>query len=223
MSDDSFIREVNEELRQDQMKALGRRYGPIAIGIAVLAVLGTAAWVAYDYWSTSRANASGDRFAQALELSEEGNNQEALEVLQDLEETGAGAYPMLARLRAATALADSGDVEGAIAGFDAVANDGSAPAAIRDMARLRAALLLVDHGSYADVAARVEALTADGNPMRHLAREALALAAWKEGDRENALALFGQIADDEQAPQGARQRAEMMSDLIAGSGSGQSG
>ena len=35
MSDDSFIREVNEELRQDQAKALWDRYGPAFIGLAV--------------------------------------------------------------------------------------------------------------------------------------------------------------------------------------------
>ncbi|WP_028034227.1 tetratricopeptide repeat protein [Chelativorans sp. J32] len=223
MSDDSFIREVNEELRQEQMRALGRRYGPIAIVLAVLVVLATVAWVAYDHWSTSRANASGDRFAQALELAEEGNSDEALKILDELETSGFGAYPVMARLRAATTLADSGDTEAAIAKFDEVANSSSVPAAIRDMARLRAALLLVDHGSYADVAARVETLSADSNPMRHLAREAMALAAWKEGNRENALSLFGQVADDEQAPAGARQRAEMMMDLISGSTPGESG
>ena len=42
MSDDSFIREVNEELRQDQAKALWDRYGPIVLGIAVAVVLATA-------------------------------------------------------------------------------------------------------------------------------------------------------------------------------------
>ena len=50
MSDDSFIREVNEEIRQDQAKALWDRYGPAVIVLAVLVVLGTAAFVGYDYW-----------------------------------------------------------------------------------------------------------------------------------------------------------------------------
>ncbi|MDZ5698887.1 tetratricopeptide repeat protein [Chelativorans sp. M5D2P16] len=219
MSDDSFIREVNEEFRQDQMKSLWRRYGALAVGIAALLILATASWVGYDYWSTSRANQAGDAFAQALELADEGQTEEALAALEELETSGYGDYPMLARLRAATLLAEAGRYEEAVAKFDAVAANGSAPAAIRDLANLRAGLILVDHGSYADVAARVEALTDDDNPMRHTAREALALAAWKEGDRENALALFEQIIDDPRAPSGTRQRAEMMSELIAGSAS----
>ncbi|MBE0692252.1 MAG: hypothetical protein IH590_04000, partial [Aquamicrobium sp.] len=80
------------------------------------------------------------------------------------------------------------------------------------------ALLLVDHGSYADVAQRVETLTGETNPLRHSAREALALAAWKEGRMADAAALYDQIVDDEGAPQNIRQRATLMSELIRGSG-----
>src|SRR5690606_8816863 len=98
-----------------------------------------------------------------------------------------------------------GDDAGAVAAFDSVAGDSAVPAAIRDMARLRAALLLVDTGSHADVAARVEALTGDENPLRHAAREALGLAAWKEGRGADALRLFEQIAADAASPRNIRQ------------------
>ena len=69
MSDDSFFREVNEEMRQDQARALWDRYGPYALALAVLVVLATAGFVAWEYWSTSRANRSGDAFSQALTLA----------------------------------------------------------------------------------------------------------------------------------------------------------
>lgn len=218
MSDDSFIREVNEELRQDQAKALWDRYGPIAIGVAAAIILATAAWVAWDYWTTSKANKSGDEFLQALRLANDGKSDESLAALAALEKEGYGAYPLLARMRSATVLAEKGDFAGAVAGFDAVAADGSVPASIRDMARLRAALILVDNGTYADVAQRVEALTADTNPLRHSAREALGLSAWKEARAADALKLFEQVADDQTAPRNSRERATMMVELIRGSG-----
>ncbi|MCG7506231.1 tetratricopeptide repeat protein [Mesorhizobium retamae] len=218
MSDDSFIREVNEEIRSDRAKALWDRFGPILIGAAVLIVLGTAAFVGYRYWDTSRANRSGDAFSQALKLANDGKQDEALTALSQLEKDGYGAYPLLARMRAATVKADKGDFDGAVKDFDDVAADGAIPAPLRDMARLRAGLLLVDHGSFADVSSRVEALTADTNPLRHTAREALGLAAWKEGKSKDALKLFEQISADEGAPGNSRQRASMMADLIRGSG-----
>jgi hypothetical protein len=219
MSDDSFIREVNEEIRKDQARALWDRYGPALIAAALLVVLGTAAYVGYRYWDELRANRSGDAYSQALVLADSGKNDDALAAFAQLEKDGYGAYPMLARMRAATVKADKGDVDAAVKDFDAVAADASIPTVLRDMAKLRAALLLVDNGSFAEVSSRVEALTADGNPLRHSAREALGLAAWKDGKNADALKLFDQIAADEAAPRNVRQRATMMAGLIRGSGS----
>ena len=219
MSDDSFIREVNEEIRQDQAKALWDRYGPAAIALAILVVLGTAAFVGYNYWVETRASQSGDAFSQALRLANEGKNDDALKALQALETEGHGAYPVLARLRSATVLAGGGDFSGAVAAFDAVSNDGSIPVAIRDMARLRAAIVLVDHGTFADVSSRVEVLNADNNPLRHSARELLGLSAWKEGKSTEALKFFDQISADDAAPRNVRERANLLTELIRGSGS----
>jgi hypothetical protein len=218
MSDDSFFREVNEEIRQDRARALWDRFGPWALAIAVLVVLGTALFVAWEYWVESRANRSGDAFSQALSLANEGRNDEALGALQDLEIEGYGAYPLLARMRAATVLAARGDHAGAVASFDQVAADTSIPGAIRDMARLRAALILVDSGSYADVSARAETLTGDTNPLRHTARETLGLSAWKEGRTADALTLFEQIVADTETPRNVRERATLLAELIRGQG-----
>jgi hypothetical protein len=220
MSDDSFFREVNEEMRRAQAQALWDRFGPVAIVVAVLVVLGTAAWVAWDYWTVSRANTSGDAFSQALTLANEGKSDEAMAAFEALEKDGYGAYPLLARMRSATVLAEKGDFSGAVAAFDEVAADTSIPEALRDMAKLRAGLLLVDHGSYQDVATHLEAMTADTHPLRHSAREAIGLAAWKEGNATEALRLFELVEGDQTAPRNARERATMMAELIRGSGTG---
>lgn len=220
MSDDSFVREVNEELRQDQLKAVWRRYGMAIIGAVVLVLAATAGYVAWNYWTEQRANRSGDDFSAALQLSNEGRTEEALEALNQLQADGFGAYPVLARMRAATVRAEAGDFQEAIEAFDSVSVDSAVPASIRDMARLRAALLLVDHGTYGDVATRAEPLSDDTNALRHSAREAMALAAWRAEDFENAQRLFEMIVNDSAAPTNTRQRAEMMVELIAGSVSG---
>ncbi|PWL19165.1 hypothetical protein DKP76_00945 [Falsochrobactrum shanghaiense] len=218
MADDSFIREVNEELRSEQMKSIWRRFGPILMGGAVALVLGTAGMVGYQHWSDSRASASGDKFLAALDLAAEGKNDEALAALDDLEKTGYGSYPVLARLRAAAVLAEKGDAAAAVAAFDKVAADNGVPSQLRDVARLRAAYLLVDSGSYEDVASRVETLSADGHPMRGSAREALGLAAWKAGRFDDAFKLFDQLANDNLVPANIRQRANTMLDLMRGAG-----
>lgn len=218
MADDNFIREVNEEIRREQARALWDRYGAAVIAAAVLVIVATAAYVGYRYWNETRANHSGDAYSQALELADAGKSDDALAAFTQLEKDGYGAYPLLARMRAATVKADKGDIAGAVKDFDMVATDNAIPSVLRDMARLRAGLLLVDHGSFADVSSRVEVLTGDDNPLRHSAREALGLAAWKDGKSADALKLFEQISADEAAPRGVRERATMMAGLIRGSG-----
>lgn len=220
MSDDSFIREVNDELRKDRAKALWDRYGAALIAAVVLIIVGTAAYVGYRYWDELRANRSGDAYSQALVLADAGSNDDALAAFAQLEKDGYGAYPLLARMRAATVKADKGDFDEAVKDFDAVAADNSIPAVLRDMARLRSALLLIDHGTFADVSSRVETLTADTNALRHSAREALGLAFWKDGKKADAQKLFEQIVADDAAPRNIRQRATIMAGLIRGSGNG---
>ncbi len=214
MTDDSFIREVNEELRSEQMRAVWRRFGPILIGGAVAIVIGTAGYVGYEYWRESKAAVSGDQFLTALELAGENKTDEALSALKTLETEGAGSYPLLAQLRSATLLEQKKDMAGAVSAFDAVAADNKAPVALRDVAKLRAAYILVDTGSYDDVAKRAETLSADGNPMRGSAREVLGLAAYKAGRTDDAVKLFQQNADDAAIPANLRQRANTMLDLM---------
>jgi hypothetical protein len=218
MSDDHFVREVDDEIRSDQFKSLWDRYGIMVIGAAVAIVLATAGWRGYEYWRDSKASASGDAFLSALTKANSGDNDGALAELTTLEQSGYGAYPVLARMRAATVEAAKGDAAKAVSAFEAIASDASVDASIRDMARLRAGLLLVDTGSYEDVAKQVEVLSSDGNPLRHSAREAMGLAAWKAGKAVEAEGFFKQLADDDEAPRNLGERAELMLDVIKSSG-----
>jgi hypothetical protein len=218
MSDDHFVREVDEEIRSDQFKSLWDRYGIVLISTAVAIVLATAAWRGYEYWTKSQASKSGDAFLAATQLAAKGDSDAALAALADLEKTGFGSYPVLARMRTATVEAAKGNMTKAVELFDAVSNDTGVDAAIRDMARLRAGLLMVDSGKYQDVAARVEVLSSEVNPLRHSAREALGLAAWKEAKAAEAEGFFKQIADDTTAPANLVQRANLMLDVIKASG-----
>ncbi len=218
MSDDSFVKEVDDELRTDQFKSIWNRYGIVLAGAALAVVLGTAAFEGYKYWSAAQASKSGDLFLAALTQAKDQKQDDALKSLAELEKSGTGSYPVLARMRSATVLAAKGDAKGAIAAFDSVAADTKVDAAVRDMARLRAALLLVDHGTYEDVAKHAEVLTADTNAMRHSAREALGLSAWKAGKVTEAKGFFQSIVDADNAPRNVADRAALMLSVIAASG-----
>ncbi|MGO4198554.1 tetratricopeptide repeat protein [Rhizobium sp. YAF28] len=217
-NDDSFIREVNEELRSDQMKGAVRRFGRYIIAIAVLIVLGTIGKVAYEYWDNTRSSGAGDQFLAAMKLADENKTDEALAALDKLEKEGHGAYPVLARMRAATVQSQKGDNAGAIASFQTIAKDKSVPAAVQDAAKMRAGWLLIENGAYEQVSAAVEEMAVPGNAFRHSAREALGLAAYKAGNMAQARQWFQSIVDDVDSPRGVANRAHMMLDLITASG-----
>nr|WP_316655324.1 tetratricopeptide repeat protein [uncultured Gellertiella sp.] len=217
-NDDSFIREVNEELRSDQFRGAWKRYGKAVIALAAFIVIGTAGERTYAWWSSSQASVSGDRFLAAIDLAKASKPDEALAAFSALEKDGFGAYPVLARMRAAALKAEKGDKAGAVADFSAIGKDGTIPPAIQDVAHLRAAWLLSETGTYPDVSAEVEALTATTNPLRHSAREVLGVAAYHGGDVKRAKEWFTAIANDPETPRNVGRRASMMLDVIAASG-----
>ena len=218
MSDESFIREVEEELRSDQLKNFWDRYKYFVIGGAIAIVVGTAGYRYWQYHTQSVAAASGDRFLEAVELSGDDKHDEAIAKLETLAKDGSGQYPALSKLRLAGELAAKGDAEKAIAAFDAIANDSGFDQTLRDIAKVRAGLLLVDHGTPDQVADRLEAMAGTGQHFRHSAREGMGLAAYKAKKYDDALKWFALIEQDNEAPQGVRQRVQIMLSLLAGMG-----
>lgn len=217
-NDDSFIREVNEELRSDQLRVIWRRFGRLIIALAVLIVVATAVYSAYRYWSSGKANNTGDKFMAALALADQNKPDEALKALDAIEQTGQGDYPVLAKIRAASVTADKGDPKSAIAMLQSASKDTSAPEVVRDAARLRAGFLLVANGTYDQVSAEVEELTAAENPFRASAREILGLSAYKNKDFPQARQWFQTIVEDAQSPRNVVNRAQMMLDLMNSAG-----
>lgn len=218
MADDSFIREVDEQMRQDRARDLWSKYGRVIIGLAVLVVLATAAFRGWEYYAQSRSEAAGDKWLQAIELSADGRHDDALAALEEVAQSEVGQYPALARMRRAGETAASGDAEAAIAAFDAIAADSAFDPVFRDMARLRAGMLAVDAEPLEQVRARLEPLVQAGGAYRHSAREAVGIAAIKAGELQIAHDQFSAIARDAGAVSGARDRAQLMLDYLAGRG-----
>ena len=218
MSDESFIREVNEEIRQEKAKALWGNYGPYLILAAVLLVLGTGIYQFYDHWQSSKAGRIGDTLLTSLDLANEHNFDESLKRLDEVEKSDFGDYPFLAGLRKASIFMEQGDANKAVAEFDKIADNKKAPEIIQKVAKLRAAYILVDNGSFEDVEKRVKDLATDVDPTRIMAREALGLSAYKAGKMDEARYYFQKIADEGLEGIKATERSRLMLDLMQSSG-----
>jgi len=209
-----IFQEIDEDLRREQAGKLWQKYGRFVIALAIFIVLTVAAWRGWEWYAQREANAAGARFEDALSLSRGGNTKEAAGSLSSLVKDAPSGYRTLSRFRLATETGRDNPADG-IKAFEALADDTSLGKVLQDLARIRAGYLAVDSAAYADLAAKIEPMTAAGEPWRHAAREILGLAAWKAKDLPTASKWFEAVAGDKDVPASARQRADVMLQLIS--------
>jgi hypothetical protein len=214
MSD--IFREVDEDVRRDKAAEFWKKYQNHLIAVAALIVLATAGWRFYDYRREQTAQAAGAQFEQALELDRTGKTADAAGAFAKIAAEAPSGYRLVARLAQAALLSKS-DPAGAIAAYDALAQDSSIGALFQETARLRAALLRMDAGETDKAKSALEALAAPTGAYRHTAREMLGVEALAAQDYEGAGKWLDMIVADPEAPQSVRQNAELLLGLV-GSG-----
>jgi hypothetical protein len=213
-----IFNEIDEELRQEKLKKLWDRWGVLVLAAAVALVVAVAGWRVWDHMRQQRAAQEGDAYVAASELARTGDPKAAETALIELAKTSIGGYPALAGMRAAGARAQAGEIEPAIAAFDAIAADAATPLRLAEIARIRAAYLAVDVADRAAVETRAAPLAAAGRPYRAAAREILALAAWKAGDTAAVAARIAEIETDPETPRDLLDRISVLSALVKAQG-----
>jgi hypothetical protein len=213
MSDDNIFREVDEDLRREQMTALLDKYGVyLLIGAAVIIVI-VGGYNGYRWWSVKQAAENGAVYYRAAQLAQDKKPPEAIAAFSKIAAERSGGYRTLAELEIAALHAQEGRKVDAVAMYDHVAQTG-ADATLRDFARIQAAALRLDDADRAEMVKRLDGLNNANNPWRYSARELLALAAFRSGDTSESEKMFTQILTDGGAPAELRGRAEAMLALL---------
>ena len=207
MSD--IFREIDEELRRDNLLKLWRRYGKYIIAVAVAALVIAGGIVAWRDHQASERLAQGARYSGALELIRTGKDADAARAFAALAHE-AGGYGVLAAFEEAELLAKSGDRKGAIAAYDRLAANSGIDPEFRDLAVLLSVMQALPDSDAKTLVERLQPLTAGGNPWRASALDLTAAAKLKAGDRDGAREIYRQLADDLAAPQPLRARAAEM-------------
>ncbi len=211
---DAFLREVDDELRRDQIAAAWRRWGLVGIGAVVVAMLAFAGWLYWNHRAEQRAGTDGEQLQAAYDQLAGGQSAEADATLTNLAGSGRAGYRALAALAEADQLQQKNDAKGAAAKFAAVAADDSLGQPFRDLALIRQTVIEYDGLPPQTVVERLRPLAAPGNAWFGTAGELTAIAYVRQGRRDLAGKLFGQIARAEDVPQSIRQRAVQMASLM---------
>ncbi|MBT6927068.1 MAG: hypothetical protein HN984_12725 [Marinovum sp.] len=205
MSDtDSFIDEVNEEVRRDRIFNLFRRYGWIAVA-AVLLLVGGAAW---NEWRASQeqaqAEAMGDAIVAALNLETASARAAAL---QEIEVTQASA---IVQLLSAAQLASDDRGDEAVAQLTAVHSNEALPLIYRQIAEFKS-LVIADAGQSVETRRNgFESLISSGSALRVLSEEQLALLDIGANDVGGALVRLQRLLEDSEITPGVRRRVTQL-------------
>jgi hypothetical protein len=120
---DSLLREVDEELRRDQMQKIWERYSGLIFGVAALIVVGVWGYKFLEGRRISAAETAGAEFAAASQLAADLKNDDAQKAFEKIAASGPSGYAALAKLQVAGAQARAGKSAEALATFDTLAKE----------------------------------------------------------------------------------------------------
>jgi hypothetical protein len=212
MSDESLFREVDEEVRQEEVQRFFTRHGKLLGSLAIALVVGVAGYEGFKFWRKSTGEAASVIYHDALKKADDGKSEDAIAALKAVP-AGSGFAPMAA-LAEAELLAKDGKASEAVAAYDAFAAKSTDPV-LQNLAKLKAAYLLLDTAKPEELASRVQSFDVAKSPWRHQAREILGLASWRAGNYAEAKKYMNAIAADLATPAAMRQRTQMVLELLA--------
>ena len=211
---DVLLREVDEELRREQLAKLWDLYGTYVLAGAAAIVIGIGGFKWWEGRKLAAAQAAGSRYEAAADLAQSGKAEEAVKAFEAIAKDGPTGYAVLASLRAAGVAAKAGKTTEAVAAYENVAANSAAEPLLRDFARLQVAALKVDAADWTEMQNRLNDLINDKNAWRYSARELLGLAAYRAGKLDEARQSFGQLVADAKVPPSIADRARSVMSLV---------
>jgi len=204
---ESFVREVDENLRRDQMRDIAQSYGKWIIAAVILFLAAVGGYLYWQYRQETQAIADSEAMSTALDKVASGDVKDAQAAMVPLSDSSVDVTRASAILgRAAMALRQN-DRKAAIDLYRQVAADDGLPQAYRDLATVRGTMTEFDSLKPDEVIARLAPLSQPGNPFFGSAGEMTGMALLAKGDRAGAGQMFARMAADKQVPESIRSRA----------------
>ena len=207
---ETFVREVDENLRRDQLRDFFKAYGNWLIAALILFLAASGGLIWWRQHQTERAEAQVEQLAKIYSDVGAGKTAQAPQQLDQLSDSNSKAVRASAVFARAALALQQGDTKTAIASYKAIGEDSGLPRPYRDAALIRRTALEFDQLQPQEVISRLQPLTKPGEPWFGSAGEMTAMALAKQGKRSEAGQLFATIAKDNTVPSAIRERATQL-------------
>lgn len=212
---DSLLREVDEELRREQMQKIWERYNGLILGAAALIVVGVGGYKLLESRRIAASEAAGAEFTSALVLSEANKADEATKAFEKISQSGPEGYATLAKLHLAGAHAKAGRTAEAVTAYQSIISDSASDSLLRNFAQLQVASLKVGEGDFTEQQNRLTPLAGDDSAFKVTARELLGLSAFKAGKFDEARKYYEPLLIDPKASRAIQERVKIVMGEIA--------
>ena len=207
---DTFVREVDENLRRDQLRDFFKAYGNWLIAGVILFLAASGGLIWWRQHQVEHSQAQVEEFAGVFKDIGSGNTAQVPQKLDRLSDDGTKAVRASAIFARAALALQQGDTKTAIASYKSAAADSGLPQPYRDAALIRQTALEFDQLQPQELIARLQPLAKPGEPWFGSAGEMTALALAKQGKRQEAGQLLSAIAKDTSVPPSVRDRATQL-------------
>ena len=211
---EAFIREVTEEVKNDQLKQMWEKYGIYIILLVVFAIVGAVSYEGIKSWQIKRSETWSDTYAYALNLEGQGKYDESLEVLEKMEQTGGNIYSNIAKLQTANILFEQGKIDAAVEILEEIVEDKSINKKLRDVSAIKLASYKLDSGSYEEIETLLKPLIEENGSWASIAKEMMAMASIREGNIEEGRAIYNELLNTPNLPDALKMRVQDMLSVL---------
>jgi hypothetical protein len=208
---ETFVREVDENLRRDRLRDFLKQNGTWLVAGLVLFLAACGGIIWYQQHRQQLAEKHVEELAQIYKDIGVGKTAKVPQQLDDLSNASSKAVRATALFTRAALAIQQNDNKLAVATYKKIADDGSLPDAYRNAALIRQTALEFDDMKPEQVIARLAPLAKPGNPWFGSAGEMTALALIKQGKKKEAGQLFAAMAKDKSVPDAIRNRSIQIS------------
>ena len=205
---DAFIQEVDEDVKNDSLKALWDKYGLFVIAFVVIAVSAAVSFDRIQAWRIAANQRKTEAYVTATTVG--ATAEEKIGNLQQISKDNQGLFSDFAKLQIANILLADGKQDEALAALEKLADEKEVNKEVKHVALMKLATYRVDTMGKDEFAALLQPVLAENSSWTPMAQDLLALSAIKNGDIETAREIYTKLLKIKDLPENFRNKIQDM-------------
>ncbi len=204
---DAFIMEVDDEVKNDNLKAFWKKYGLFIVLFVILVLSITVSFETIKNWRENQFRKQTDTYI-AANLDQ--NPQQMMAALEKIAAGDHGIYSELARIQISDLLLEQNKIDDALKMLQSIVDNDELNPRIRNLAAIKLAAQEIDTAPFAEIETLLKPVVAADDSWAPIAKEYMALSAIQSGDHETARNLYQELLQDSRISDDFRNRVQDM-------------